>query len=200
VDGGAGRSPLATIQTNPGLPLKFTHNATSTLVEHYHQKQALPSLRIDEVDQSSDSDWDEGRTLIDGVKDLLADPKEQDLAKSMACVDELQVPMTEEAKKLQQELIEALVPAMDHIRLVHGLLEDSVEGKLTHALAECDHLADDYQAGVADRMNRLQEMLEDSKKVLGKQFVLLRDEYANRKQLLADFQADFEEMGTSGES
>lgn len=39
--------------------------------------------------------------------------------------------MTAQSKKLQQDLIDTLVPAMDHIRLVHGLLEDSVEQKMT---------------------------------------------------------------------
>lgn len=35
------------------------------------------------------------------------------------------------SKDLQQDLVDTLVPAMDHIRLIHGMLESSVETKLT---------------------------------------------------------------------
>lgn len=37
--------------------------------------------------------------------------------------------MSAKAKELQQDLIDTLVPAMDHIRIVHGLLENTVEAK-----------------------------------------------------------------------
>ncbi|KAG8892753.1 hypothetical protein FRB99_002461, partial [Tulasnella sp. 403] len=140
----------------------------------------------DSSDDESAEDWDEGRTLIDSLK--IIEKSDDSLENALARVETLEGPMAAQSKKLQQDLIDVLVPAMDHIRLIHGLIEDSVEAKYTSAILEFDQAADMYQSNASDARTEMLEMLETSKKTLREQLHIIRTEYAKREKLQDDLQ------------
>ncbi|KAG9045722.1 hypothetical protein FS837_005770 [Tulasnella sp. UAMH 9824] len=125
--------------------------------------------KMDDLNAHSDDedamseDWEEGKTLVDNLKNFGLDNSDDALEELLACADELQGPMSAKAKELQQDLIDTLVPAMDHIRIVHGLLENTVEAKYIEAVLEIDKAADEYQEKAVQCRAELVKMLEESK-------------------------------------
>ncbi|KAG8946487.1 hypothetical protein FRC04_011663 [Tulasnella sp. 424] len=148
-------------------------------------------------DDDMDEDWTEGKTLVDNLKHFGIDNSDDALEELLACADELQGPMSAKSKELQQDLIDTLVPAMDHIRIVHGLLENTVESKYTEAVLDIDKAADEYQEKAVQCRAELVKMLEESKKVVGRQFTILQNEYANRSKLYDDFLAKVKDIGAA---
>ncbi|KAG8939120.1 hypothetical protein FRC00_014163 [Tulasnella sp. 408] len=136
---------------------------------------ARPRVKDDDDDEMDDlkapsddedamsEDWEEGKTLVDNLKNFGLDNSDDALEELLACADELQGPMSAKAKELQQDLIDTLVPAMDHIRIVHGLLENTVEAKYIEAVLEIDKAADEYQEKAVECRAELVKMLEESK-------------------------------------
>ncbi|KAG8909726.1 hypothetical protein FRC01_006755, partial [Tulasnella sp. 417] len=116
--------------------LLSTNASERVLFARPRVKDADGDNRMDELNAPSDDDedamsedWEEGITLVENLKNFGIDNSDDALEELLACADELQGPMSAKAKELQQDLIDTLVPAMDHIRIVHGLLEDTVEPK-----------------------------------------------------------------------
>ncbi|KAG9019558.1 hypothetical protein FRB90_000466 [Tulasnella sp. 427] len=186
--------------------------------DHDHEMRDGNASSGDEDDDDMADDWEEGRTLVDNLKNFGVDNSDDALEELLACADELQGepfftmwlflgvgdhpgrcdspgPMSAKSKELQQDLIDTLVPAMDHIRIVHGLLENTVEKKYTEAVLEFDKAADGYHTEAAQCRAELVKMVEDSRKVIGKQFTILQNEYAKRSKLYDDFLAKVQEIG-----
>ncbi|KIO32490.1 hypothetical protein M407DRAFT_18541 [Tulasnella calospora MUT 4182] len=118
---------------------------------------------LSDDDDAMSEDWEEGKTLVDNLKNFGIDNSDDALEELLACADELQGPMSAKAKELQQDLIDTLVPAMDHIRIVHGLLENTVEAKYIEAVLEIDKAADEYHEKALQCRAELVKMLEESK-------------------------------------
>ncbi|KAG9035282.1 hypothetical protein FRB95_011577 [Tulasnella sp. JGI-2019a] len=151
----------------------------------------------DSSDGEFSEDWDEGRTLIENLGNTEDEEHDSLLEEHMARADELHVCMTERSKDIQKDVADTLVPAMDHIRLIHGLLEDSVESKLTAGTLNFDEAADDYQKTAAACRSDLLEMVKTSNFTLRELFNSLKNEYVHKSQLSVDFEAKFKEIRAS---
>ncbi|KAG8951083.1 hypothetical protein FRC03_012641 [Tulasnella sp. 419] len=164
----------------------------------YPRKLPDASSPDPEVSENVTSDdWDDGSTLVDRFLFHQADiEKSSKEDNNIKLVEDLKRPMAAEAAKLQQELIETLVPAMDHIRLVHSHIDDTIETQFASAVVAFDRACDSVQESVASRKKELLEMLETSKNVLRHHFESLRAEYESRTMLWTELQTDIQAIAS----
>ncbi|KAG8883095.1 hypothetical protein FRB97_007232 [Tulasnella sp. 331] len=179
----------------------FRHTLSYTLDEDSFTCQDKSAC--ESSDGGFSEDWDEGRTLIENLKNSEDDARDAIQEEYMARADGIQPTMSAYSKDLQQELADTLVPAMDHIRLIHGMLESSVETKLIAGTIAFDQAADDYQKTAAERRTAMTDLIKASNlhnrlspgestdegcalalhQILRDLFSKLKDEYAHHAQL-----------------
>ncbi|KAG8877704.1 hypothetical protein FRB98_006579 [Tulasnella sp. 332] len=159
----------------------FRHTLSYTLDEDSFTCQ--DESACESSDGGFSEDWDEGRALIENLKNSEDDARDAIQEEYMARADGIQPTMSAYSKDLQQELADTLVPAMDHIRLIHGMLESSVETKLIAGTIAFDQAADDYQKTAAERRTAMTDLIKASNQILRDLFSKLKDEYAHHAQL-----------------
>ncbi|KAF8921019.1 hypothetical protein CPB85DRAFT_1268969 [Mucidula mucida] len=165
-------------------------------VLHELEEALRPDEDEDEHDEN-DADrsffpWEDERTLIADLLHEDAEEDESDDEKLVQLVDSIQTSFSQHSKALLGDVADTLVPAVNHVRQAHHILNERVDR--------------DYGAGILDfneacvKMERLtiaeyeevHNTYEASKKRIADLRRDLKDAYSRREQLWEDFEKNFD--------
>ncbi|KAF8236259.1 hypothetical protein L208DRAFT_1065706, partial [Tricholoma matsutake] len=137
--------------------------------------------------------WEEESTLFSDLME--EDPKAFTDDKIESLANSLQTSFDLEGKEVKKEIAETLVPTVNRVKALYGLLDDKVDTAFGKGLLIFNKACKDTEAMAIKEQDELKQVYMASQATIESLSAQLEEAYTHRAQLWIDFEKALDEFG-----
>lgn len=141
-----------------------------------------------EDEQSSEGeDWEDGATLVSRLMNVDPDAQEAGIEELEETVDALKVPFAKVGQALKNDLIEALVPTLSHIKKTHDDIASGPDKHFEDAISKFHEYSVTYSNAVMGYHEQFEQAQLQTQELTIELFKKLKSAYKRQEELRSEF-------------